>query len=570
MERLLNAAQMKACDTYTIRQIGIPSAVLMERAALAVVEEMKKACLDLSRVLVVCGSGNNGGDGFAIARILSRSCGFSQGSCDSSRNIRSFPEDSRGLNQEHSGESENRQGKASQVTIAFVGKEDSLSEETRLQKKICENLGLKISSNFMEAEYTVIVDAIFGIGLSRPIEGRYAEVIRWMNDQRAKRVAVDIPSGISADDGRVMGVAVKADLTVTFAARKVGQILYPGAAVCGKLICRDIGICEEEQALSQASSQISSQETGARCTELPFIFTYTECDLDKIPARSPYSNKGTYGKILLIAGSEGMSGAAVLSAKSAFRAGCGMVRVFTPSCNRTVIQTCLPEAIVTVWDPGASAEETKLLLEKALDWSDAACIGPGLGTSAQAASLLQWTLRQYEKPLVIDADALNLLAQIRGEREYMEAGRSIRGLSGKRILTPHIGEMSRLTGKDKNQITMDLPESSRSLAEAWGAVCVLKDARTAVSDGSRIYLNTSGNDGMAVAGSGDVLSGLICALLAQKMPCFDAAALGVYLHGLAGDAARKELGPYGMIAGDIAERIGLVMTGNDKIPGRNT
>ncbi|MCD7954374.1 MAG: NAD(P)H-hydrate dehydratase [Lachnospiraceae bacterium] len=541
MERLLNAGQMKACDEYTIRQIGIPSAVLMERAALAVVEEMKKARLDLSRVLVVCGSGNNGGDGFAIARLLWQSCASARGFCGSAW--------------KNPGVNGNYPAGAGHVTVAFVGREASMSDETRLQKKICENLGLKTSSNFMDAEYTVIVDAVFGIGLSRPVEGHYEEVIHWVNSQRAKRVAVDIPSGISADDGRVMGVAVNAELTVTFAARKIGQILYPGAAYCGQLICRDIGICTD--------------------AENPFVFTYTEHDLDRIPARSAYSNKGTYGKLLLIAGSEGMSGAAVLSAKSAFRSGCGMVRIFTPECNRTVIQTCLPEAIVTAWDPHASAEASERLLKNALDWSDAACIGPGLGTSCQAASLLQFTLRQYERPLVIDADALNLLALNRGEQDEQgeleeqkgQEGQkiagslwsSLAGMSGKRILTPHIGEMARLTGKDRALIARDLIESSRSLAEAWGVVCVLKDARTAVSDGNQVYLNTSGNDGMAVAGSGDVLSGLISGLLAQRMPCFDAAVLGVYLHGLAGDLAQKELGSYGMIAGDIAERVGQVM-----------
>ncbi|MCD7882597.1 MAG: NAD(P)H-hydrate dehydratase [Lachnospiraceae bacterium] len=588
MERLLNAGQMKACDEYTIRQIGIPSAVLMERAALAVVEEMHKARLDLSRVLVVCGSGNNGGDGFAVARLLSQSCDFSRDFCDSARdscgsagNFCDFSRDSSGLAQKNPGIAECHSPGASQVTIAFVGREASMSDETRLQKKICENLGLKSSSNFMEGEYTVIVDAVFGIGLSRSVEGRYADVIRWMNDRRAKRVAVDIPSGISADDGRVMGTAVKADLTVTFAARKIGQILYPGAAYCGQLICRDIGICMDapvlslallhvpsgavSQAFSHASSQISLQKTGVGNTEPPFIFTYTKHDLDKIPARSAYSNKGTYGKVLLIAGSEGMSGAAVLSAKSAFRTGCGMVRIFTPECNRTVIQTCLPEAIVTAWDPQASLEDTELLLKNALDWSDAACIGPGLGTSSRAASLLQFTLQYYEKSLVIDADALNLLAKKRGERAYQEAGEDLSGIRGKRILTPHIGEMVRLTGKDKTLITGDLIAASRSLADAWGVTCVLKDARTAVSDGKQVYLNTSGNDGMAVAGSGDVLSGLISGLLAQGMACFEAAVLGVYLHGLAGDLAQKELGSYGMIAGDIAERIGRVMRMKDRL-----
>ncbi|MCD8022502.1 MAG: NAD(P)H-hydrate dehydratase [Lachnospiraceae bacterium] len=500
MEYLLNARQMKACDQRTIHTLGIPSLVLMERAALAVVEEMKAFVPDLSNVLVICGSGNNGGDGFAVARLLAE---------------------------------ESRKKTERRVTIAFVGKETSMSEETALQRRICENCQLKISSNFMEDEYTVIVDAIFGIGLSRPVEGRYAEIIHWVNAQKAAVVSVDIPSGLSADNGLASGAVVRADLTVTFGARKIGQILYPGAAYCGKLVCRDIGI--------RTDASIELDKTSSR------VFTYSESDLMRIPKRSPYSNKGTYGKVLLIAGSEGMSGAALLAAKSALRGGCGMVRVFTPECNRTVLQTCLPEAMVTAWEPGNLKPE---LLAQALAWSDVAGIGPGLGTSADAADLLRFVLEQYEKPLVIDADALNILSV---HPELLELAH------GSLVMTPHVGEMSRLVRTNKALIAEDLIAYARAFAARQQVVCVLKDARTVVSDGEQIYLNTSGNDGMATAGSGDVLTGVICALLAQGLSCFEAGALGVYVHGLAGDRACDALGAYGMLSGDIAERVGEVL-----------
>lgn len=489
MEYLVNSLQMKRYDTDTIEKLGIPSLVLMERAALCVVEELEAAGFTGGPVLVVCGSGNNGGDGFAVARLL----------------------DERGV----------------PVTAAFVGKEASLSDEARIQKKICENCGIKISTNFMHREYTTIVDAIFGIGLSREVRGYYAEIIDWMNQQSAHIAAVDIPSGISADTGKVLGTAVRAALTVTFAYRKVGQILYPGAEYCGKVVCRDIGI---------SAGRFSQRASG--------VFTYTKEDLARIPARRPYSNKGTYGKVLLIAGSEGMSGAACMAARAAYRTGCGLVRVFTPACNRQVIQNLLPEAIVTVWDGNPLPEGE---LSEALAWSDVTGIGPALGTGKTAARILARVLKEYDRPLVIDADGLNLLA--RG-MELLD------GIKAPVILTPHVGEMMRLTDSTKEDLLEDIVQTTLRFSREYGVICALKDARTIVSDGVRAYVNTSGNHGMATGGSGDVLTGIICGLLAQGMTPFDAAATGVFLHGRAGDLARDARGAYSMMAGDITEQLG--------------
>lgn len=490
MEVLLNAAQMKACDQAAIYKTGIPSMVLMERAALSVVDEMMAGGMNLTSVLVVCGSGNNGGDGFAIARLLKE------------RDV--------------------------SVTLAFVGRETSMTEETALQKQICENCGIKICTDFQEREYTTIVDAIFGIGLSRAIEGRYAQVIEWINHSQAQVVAVDIPSGISADTGKVLGTAVRADLTVTFAFRKPGLILYPGTEYCGKLICRRIGI---------------SLESGM----VPAAFTYTEEDLGKVARRRAYSNKGSYGKVLLIAGSRGMSGAAYLSALSAYRSGTGLVRILTPECNREIIQNCLPEAMVTSYD---SSQDAIGKLRELFFWADVIGIGPGIGTGPVSEEILNCVLKESALPLVIDADGLNLLAK--QPSLLNQVRRPV-------IVTPHVGEMMRLTGKDKTEITGNLLECTREYAKQNQVICVLKDARTAVSDGGQIYLNTSGNHGMAVGGSGDVLTGVICGLLAQGMQPFEAAAEGVFIHGLAGDLARKQSSAYGMMAGDIADQIGVVL-----------
>lgn len=512
MEPLLNAEQMKQCDKSAIEKLGISSLVLMERAALAVVEEMEAAQLDLTRVLVICGSGNNGGDGFAIARLLAE-------------------------RMEIGVYGHMRRKKTGQVTLAFVGREDSATKETALQRQICENCGIKICSNFMEAEYTVIVDAMLGIGLSRPVAGRYAEIIGWINRQAAQVVAVDIPSGVSADSGAVLGVAVKADLTVTVASRKIGQILYPGAKYCGRLVCRKIGI-------------------PVSCR--PLTFTYSEEDLARLPVRDVRSNKGTCGKILLIAGSEGMSGAACLAARAAYRTGSGMVRVLTPECNRAVIQSCLPEALVTTWKPGEPEKTLSGLLDGLLAWADAVGIGPGLSKSADALILLRYVLQHCEKAVVLDADALNLLS------ENLEL---LKDMHGQTVMTPHPGEMMRLTGKGQKSILDDLIGTASVFARERKAVLALKDARTVVSDGERAYVNTSGNQGMATAGSGDVLTGIICSLLGQGLSPFDAAALGVYIHGCAGDLAREACGAYGMLAGDITEQIGNVLKRAEQIQG---
>ena len=228
------------------------------------------------------------------------------------------------------------------------------------------------------------------------------------------------------------------------------------------------------------------------------------------------------------------------------------MRVFTPDCNRAVIQTCLPEAVVTAWD---GRDLPKEQLADALEWSDVAGIGPGLGKGSAQHRILEYVLRHYDRPLVIDADGLNLLAD---DTELLDETKA------PVILTPHIGEMMRLTDCTKEEILEDVLLTARRFACEYKVICALKDARTAVSDGVRTYVNTSGNSGMACGGSGDVLTGIICGLLAQGMTPFDAAALGVYLHGRAGDAAREKYSAYAMKAGDITEQIGEILKKADR------
>lgn len=490
MEYLLTAGETKKCDSDTIEQIGIPSMVLMERAALCLVEEMEQRNFPLQSVLVLCGSGNNGGDGFAAARLLWQ--------------------------------------KKRKVTVVFAGKESSLTKETALQKKICENCGINVSSNLPEGEYTTIVDALLGIGLSREVQGKYGELIDWVNHSGCSVVSVDIPSGIHADSGQVLGRAVRADLTVTFGFRKIGQVLYPGTEYCGVTVCRDIGFVLGEDALSGR------------------VFTCGKQDLSMIRRRPEHSNKGTFGRVLLVAGSEGMCGAAVLSARAAYRTGAGLVRVFTPEINRQIVQTMLPEAIVTAWKDDQFPEEN---LKEQLDWADVIGIGPGIGTDELPVRILAFLLKHSKCPLVIDADGLNILAM-----------KKMAPLSSAPVIvTPHVGEMMRLRHAAKEEILCDLIGTAEVYAREHQLVCVLKDSHTVVSDGCRTYINTTGNSGMATGGSGDVLTGVICGLLAQKMDPFDAAVYGVLAHGLAGDSAREKLSTYGVMAGDIAEHLGEVL-----------
>lgn len=497
MEYLLNAEQMKACDQATIKRYGVLSLVLMERAALAVQEELEKGDFDLTKVLIVCGSGNNGGDGFAIARLL---------------HLQKID-----------------------TAVLFAGKEESLTEETKIQKKICENYGMNIlniseHSEYTNIEYTCarctcVVDAMFGVGLSRPISGHYETLIKIINQSSLKVLAVDIPSGVCADTGKVLGCAVKAAVTITFAFKKLGQILYPGAECVGKLIVKDIGITEHSLAnIGQLA------------------YSITKDDRTYLPMRKNYSNKGTYGKALLIAGKKDMGGAAVLAGEAAYRCGTGLVSVMTEACNRLVVQTKLPEAVLNTYE----SREFLAALEGEASRVSAIGMGPGLGTAEEKAKGLQYLLKEIHVPLVLDADALNLLSKNIG---------MLREHKGTVIVTPHVGEMVRLTGIEKQEITDNIMEICRSFAKEYQVVCVLKDTRTIISDGNEVCINQTGCSGMATGGSGDVLTGLLTGLLAQGMEGFMAAKMAVYLHGKAGEYAGRRLGYRGMLAGDIVSAI---------------
>lgn len=490
---LPDGKQMKAADSYTIREKKIPSLILMERAARTFAETILKRKMDLSNVCVVCGSGNNGGDGLAIARLLLE--------------------------------------KGGNISVAMVGNPDHCTEETMRQMELFQEAGGRIGNSFTEGEYSIVIDAVFGAGLSRRVEGSYLACIEAMNRSKGEKVAVDIPSGVSTTTGEVATEAFRADLTISFQCEKLGCALYPGRSYAGEMIVTDIGI---------DTSVLEGDRDVAYALEPEDISNL-------LPVRRADSHKGDYGKTLIIAGSRGMAGAAYLSALAAYKTGAGLVQIYTPEENRMILQTLLPEAIIRCYDFFDEREMLRLL-----DWADVVSIGSGLGTSDKARRILLTTLENVQVPCVVDADALNLVA---------EHSRYLNRLPHENfIFTPHMKEMSRIVKKPVEELKRNRMEILSQFTGQNGITCVLKDARTCISrQGEHPFVNLSGNAAMAKAGSGDVLAGVIAGLLAQKMECYDAAILGVYLHGLAGDEARKEKGIYSVLARDLAESIGSVL-----------
>lgn len=503
MNILVDSRQMKHCDNNTMQHFGMPSLVLMERAALGVTEEIEKKAQTGSRVLLVCGTGNNGGDGLAVARMLWQ--------------------------------------KDYAVTVVMPGDWNKASEETVQQMKICKAYGIKIQKEIPEENVQVVVDALFGIGLSRELQGDYFEIVKQMNNIDAYKVAVDIPSGIQADTGAVMGIAFQADITVTFAFQKLGLLLYPGAEAAGTVIVKEIGIGRE----SFLDEKVTSYEAEQK-------------DLEKVPKRRDYSNKGTFGKVLVAAGHKNMAGAAFLSGKAAYATGAGLVKIMTAEANRTILQQLLPEAVLETYEPEQELEES---LKSNMEWADVIVAGPGIGTDETSEKIIKVILENTKVPLILDADGLNIVAN---HTEWLKERKA------PVIITPHLGEMARITKKSIFDIQKQLLQVAREFAERYNVICILKDTRTitALPDGT-VFVNTSGNNGMATAGAGDVLTGVLAGLVAQNMEPEAVAPIGVYLHGKGADEIVTQTGTYGMMAQDIIEGVRQVMRQMDRKGNQN-
>jgi hydroxyethylthiazole kinase-like uncharacterized protein yjeF len=499
---VVTAAEMRAIDARAINEFKIPGMVLMENAGIRLAERIRKMTPG-KRIVIVAGGGNNGGDGFVAARHLYRE---------------------------------------KEVTVWTALLDDKYGGDALANLKIIRKLNIPVSclredgafAAFKSAlgEADLIVDAVFGTGLSRELDSFYRKIIESVNESPADVIAVDIPSGIAADSGRVMGAAVRAQWTITFALPKAGHFLYPGAGYRGRLEVAEIGI---PQVLLE--SYPLSLMTAAGAAEL-------------LPPRPDDSHKGTFGSVLLVNGSRSMPGAAVLSALAALRGGCGLLYAAVPQSIATVLGSRVPEAIPVLLPEtaaGAFGSEVPTVLRDLWGRCRALGVGCGLSTEKTLLPLLEAIFQECPLPVVADADALNLLA---AHPDIID------GRKAPTVLTPHPGEAARLLGTTAKQVQQDRLGSAKNIAARFNAVAVLKGAHTIIAtpDG-RAAFNTTGNSGMATAGSGDVLTGLLTSLLAQGMEDFAAARLAVYLHGLAADLAVEKSGRRALMAGDIADYI---------------
>ena len=456
----------------------------MDRAAMSVAAVVMKRENKEVKILAVCGTGNNGGDAVAVARIL------------------------------------HEQGYKTAITV--VGETERMTEDMKYQLSLAVNCEVPVLplSAITDGVFDVILDGIFGIGLSREISGVYENVIDDINASGARCYAIDVPSGIRADTGAVLNTAVKAVCTITFGVNKTGLVLYPGCEYAGEVFVTDIGF-------PLGSVRAITSNT---CI-------YETTDLGRLPIRPGRSNKGTFGHVLVVAGSQSMSGACFLAAKAAYTAGAGLVRVVSTENNRAILLSALPEILFSGRDE----------LADVLEWADAVVIGPGIGLGKEAEEMVRCVLDSSSVPTVIDGDGIRICSNLADE------------LSDNFVLTPHVKEMTYLTGKSVQELLEEILPSTKEAAGKWGCTIVQKDARTIVSNGDEAYINVSGNNGMATGGSGDVLAGLTGGLLAQGMEPFEAAKLAVYIHGLAGDIMADEKSVYSLMASDLIMGISRVL-----------
>jgi hydroxyethylthiazole kinase-like uncharacterized protein yjeF len=510
--KIVTAEEMRQVDKRTIEEFGLSGTVLMERAGLSVASKIREL-YSPRKIVVVAGSGNNGGDGLVAARDLHNEGG------NVSVFLTARPEAFRGdaLTQYIAAV---RYGVSVHHVGEFLGHHESIL-----------------------SRHTVIVDAILGTGLSKPVAGKLAEVIRLINRSGMRVVSVDIPSGISSDDGQVRGAAVKADCTVTFGLPKRGHYLYPGAECAGKLFVMDIGF---PQAL------LSSEKFTTELLEQKDVVSF-------IPERRKYSHKGDYGHVLVVAGSRGKTGAALMAAKACLRSGAGLVTIGIPESLADIFQTRVTEEMTLILpdkgDGTLSAKACARILEFTGKKNHVLAIGPGIGVSVETRKLIKDVIRNSGSPVVVDADGINSLS---GSREVLER------VKAPIMLTPHPGEMARLLEKTvsgKTRLTISDIEKNRidialSFAGESKTYLVLKGVPTVVATPSgKAYVNSTGNPGMASGGTGDVLTGMIAGLLSQNMNAVHSCVLGVYMHGLAGDMAASEKGQHSVTAMDLIDKI---------------
>jgi len=520
--KVVKPEQMSEIDKIAIEKYGIPGIILMENAALKVVEEIDKTigCISGKKAVIFAGKGNNGGDAFAVARHL-----FNRGAF---------------------------------VTIYIIGSIDSIKGDAAVNLGILNKMGLKpveldkpetqefkethkliIKNLTLSLNYTdIVIDGIFGTGLRGEITGIAKHIISTVNSSGKAVISIDIPSGINGSSGEIMGTCIKADKTISFGLPKIGLITHPGCEYTGEIVIADIGIPKAVIESIDIKTHVIDKDIA-----LPII-----------PKRTNQSNKGDYGRTLIITGSTGMTGAGCLAAGAALRAGAGLVYLGVPSSLAYIYNTVVKEAItVSMDDLGKGYISSGIIntFERYIEGKDVIAVGPGLSVNEDIFRIVSWLIENSYIPLVLDADALNAVA-----KDVSILGK----LRAPAVITPHPGEMARLMGTSIAEVQRDRIKAAGDFALRWNVITVLKGWHTVVAlpDG-RIFINTCGNPGMATAGTGDVLTGLIAGLMAQKLKPEDAAVVGVFIHGTAGDWVAGRIGEHGLIAGDLVEEIPYVM-----------
>ncbi|MEW6570778.1 MAG: NAD(P)H-hydrate dehydratase [Nitrospirota bacterium] len=528
--KVVSAEEMQKIDTETIQSLGIPGSVLMERAGLAVAGRIKEI-FGRRRVIVISGSGNNGGDGLVV-----------------SRNLHNEDWD---------------------VMTFLISKPEYLKADALQQYRIASKMGVDIrpieelltSHPSILIKHPIIVDAILGTGLTKEVKGLLADVIRFINRLKIPVVSIDIPSGISSDNGQIMGEAVKAEYTVTFGLPKRGHLLYPGVEHTGELIIENIGFPRDI---------IESDKIKVELIEKSHVS-------DLLPSRVRYSHKGDYGHVLVIAGSKGKTGAALMTAKASLRCGAGLVTLGIPESLSGIFQTRVTEEMTLILpdkDGALSSEALDQILTFLDEKADVVAIGPGMGVSQDSRRIVMALMKNSTKPLVIDADGINSI----------EGGMSVfRKAKAPIIFTPHPGEMAKLlqgmrsetqnkktdpslttftkkrrggTAVSTKDVEKDRITIAMSFAEKSGTFLVLKGVPTVIAaPEGRAFINPTGNPGMATAGTGDVLTGMIAGFLGQNRHPLNASITAVFLHGMAGDIAAAQKGHHSLIASDIIENI---------------
>ena len=514
--KVVTAAEMRQIDQDTIEGIGIPGIVLMETAGSAIVRAIKQHYPACKRIGILAGKGNNGGDGIVIARQLA-----------------------------HAGRD---------VHLFLLSSPESFTGEAYINLQIAKNLQLRIAEIHTDtalgvekdaflnhiASCELLVDAILGTGLRGEVRDPIATIINAINNLPIPILSVDLPSGLDADTGNPLGTCVQADRTVTIGLPKRGLLVHPGAERTGKLEIADIGFPEQV---------IDAQDIKVNWT------TASQAE-QWVPPRPSASHKGTYGRVFIVAGSTGMTGAAALASEAALRAGAGLVTLAIPKHLNPILEGLLPE-VMTLPLPetntgSLAASATSTILEFVERTKSVLAIGPGLSQNPETVTLVHQLIRENQEQklslrMVIDADGLNALAQSREALSF---------LNEDAILTPHPGEMARLTNTPISKLETDRISTAQQFANEHGVTLVFKGAPTVTgTPNGDVWINATGNPGMSTGGMGDLLTGIIAGLMAQGTSTEKAAALGVYLHGLAGDIASQRLGAHGLIASDVLKTV---------------